>query len=212
MRLDVKFSESNQNFTPGFGEVQTASDGGNGGGTTNHNALSNRDMANQHPISAITGLQEALDNIPAGSAEKEWRLLNTVELTENVSDIFVDKDSDGNPFECDEIWLVVIAKRANNTSANLRFSFHTKGLWDCVQTSGLITTNESHLRVHAYFGGAEEDLFVKLGASAYANSPVSFVSTLGSPRGDKKLRHFQLNRANADGYFGAGSIYKIYGR
>lgn len=32
-------------------------------GTTDHNDLTNRDMANQHPISAIEGLQEALDNV-----------------------------------------------------------------------------------------------------------------------------------------------------
>lgn len=35
--------------------------GGGGGGTTDHRQLSNRDAANQHPISAITGLQSALD-------------------------------------------------------------------------------------------------------------------------------------------------------
>lgn len=35
--------------------------GGGEGGTTNHALLSNRDAANQHPISAISGLQTALD-------------------------------------------------------------------------------------------------------------------------------------------------------
>ena len=29
-----------------------------------HNKLRNRDLANQHPISAITGLQDILDNVP----------------------------------------------------------------------------------------------------------------------------------------------------
>lgn len=38
------------------------SSGGGGGGTTDHSLLSNRDKKDQHPISAITGLQEALDN------------------------------------------------------------------------------------------------------------------------------------------------------
>ena len=33
------------------------------GGTRNHNVLRNRDLPNQHPISAITGLQEALANV-----------------------------------------------------------------------------------------------------------------------------------------------------
>lgn len=36
-----------------------------GTGTADHNKLSNRDMANQHPIEAITGLEETLETIPA---------------------------------------------------------------------------------------------------------------------------------------------------
>ena len=43
-----------------------APSGGGGSGTTNHNVLTNRSMPNQHPISAITGLQEALDNAGGG--------------------------------------------------------------------------------------------------------------------------------------------------
>lgn len=34
-----------------------------GGGTSDHTALSNRDAANQHPVSAITGLQSKLDGL-----------------------------------------------------------------------------------------------------------------------------------------------------
>lgn len=37
-------------------------------GTTNHNELTNRDAAGQHPISAITGLQTALDGLLPMSA------------------------------------------------------------------------------------------------------------------------------------------------
>lgn len=40
------------------GNVISAS--GGGGGTSDHNALSNRDAANQHPMSAISGLEDAL--------------------------------------------------------------------------------------------------------------------------------------------------------
>jgi hypothetical protein len=38
-------------------------DGGGGGGTSYHNLLRNRDMADQHPISAITGLQASLTGL-----------------------------------------------------------------------------------------------------------------------------------------------------
>lgn len=36
-------------------------------GTGDHSQLENRDAPNQHPISAISGLQEALDNLGSGS-------------------------------------------------------------------------------------------------------------------------------------------------
>ena len=39
---------------------------GGGGGTKDHSKLTNRDLPEQHPISAITGLEEALQNIEAG--------------------------------------------------------------------------------------------------------------------------------------------------
>ena len=42
--------------------ISLSSNSGNGGGTSNHFELLYRDMANQHPISAITSLQETLDN------------------------------------------------------------------------------------------------------------------------------------------------------
>ena len=40
-----------------FGNVSV-----NGGGTTKHSRLSERELPDQHPISAITGLDEALKN------------------------------------------------------------------------------------------------------------------------------------------------------
>lgn len=44
-------------------------EGGGNGGTANHQLLANRDTADQHPISAITGLQAALDN--AGTTDHQ---------------------------------------------------------------------------------------------------------------------------------------------
>lgn len=43
----------------------TTGSGGSGKGTFDHNELTNRDLINQHPISAITGLQESLDGLQA---------------------------------------------------------------------------------------------------------------------------------------------------
>lgn len=43
-----------------------AGSGSGSGGTKDHTKLANRDLADQHPISAITGLSEALANRPQG--------------------------------------------------------------------------------------------------------------------------------------------------
>lgn len=42
--------------------ISDAVSGGGGGGTTDHTALTNRDASDQHPISAITGLQTTLND------------------------------------------------------------------------------------------------------------------------------------------------------
>lgn len=59
-------------------------------GTDNHDELSNRDLPDQHPISAITGLQEALDNIPddyVSEAELEVALLEKQDIIRDLSEI-----------------------------------------------------------------------------------------------------------------------------
>ena len=67
MRLNVKFNSTDTNLPVGFnsdndinlnlGSVMEVETG-------DHNKLFNRDLADQHPIGAITGLQEALSSIP----------------------------------------------------------------------------------------------------------------------------------------------------
>lgn len=65
-----------------------ASGGGGGGGTSDHTQLTNRSVANQHPISAITNLQSTLDGkeakgkITIGSVEKTASS-HTLSWTEN---------------------------------------------------------------------------------------------------------------------------------
>ncbi len=64
-----------QIFEPSFNN-------GGGGGTTNHTLLTNRDAADQHPVSAITGLQALIDSINA-------ELLNKANIihSHGISDI-----------------------------------------------------------------------------------------------------------------------------
>lgn len=68
-------TESKDNLVAAINEA--AQSGGGGGGTADHTKLKNRDAAEQHPMSAITGLEAALD----GKAAKTDKLANPYALT-----------------------------------------------------------------------------------------------------------------------------------
>ena len=58
--------------------------------STDHNLLQNRDLPDQHPISAITGLQEALDEIPTDyvtDTELESALLEKQDVISDLAQI-----------------------------------------------------------------------------------------------------------------------------
>ena len=75
-----------------------------GGGTADHRELTHRSDPNQHPISAITGLQEELDGINAkipaqASATNQLADKDFVNSSiENVAAYYITKDAAGNPF------------------------------------------------------------------------------------------------------------------
>lgn len=52
--FDAKFSQSNESFETAFADILIVP-------TLDHNRLRNRDLDDQHPISAITGLQNELN-------------------------------------------------------------------------------------------------------------------------------------------------------
>lgn len=59
-----------------------------------HNVLLNRDLPDQHPIGAITGLREALDESDAKiQTEKEQRIAADADLQEQIDNIDVTDDT-----------------------------------------------------------------------------------------------------------------------
>ena len=59
-----------------------------------HNVLRNRDLPDQHPIGAITGLREALDESDAKiQTEKEERIAADADLQEQIDNIDVTDDT-----------------------------------------------------------------------------------------------------------------------
>ena len=85
-------------------EFKSAIDNIQSGGTADHRELTHRSDPNQHPISAITGLQEELDGIntkiPAqASATNQLADKDFVNSSiENVAAYYITKDAAGNPF------------------------------------------------------------------------------------------------------------------
>jgi hypothetical protein len=77
-------------------------EGGGGEGTTDHSAMLNRDLPDQHPMSAITGLEEALANAGGGSGSG-WKTLIDMQLTEPVYELILKTDMSGNAIQCNEI-------------------------------------------------------------------------------------------------------------
>lgn len=62
--------------------------------TRRHEELINRDLPDQHPISAITGLREALDESDAKiQTEKEERIAADADLQEQIDNIDVTDDT-----------------------------------------------------------------------------------------------------------------------
>lgn len=66
--LDALKTEDKSSVVAAVNEIWASGGGGTGGGTTDHSKLTNRGAADQHPMSAITGLEKALEGKqPTGS-------------------------------------------------------------------------------------------------------------------------------------------------
>ena len=82
--LDDLETEDKTNLVSAINE---AAQSGGGGGTSDHSMLSNRDAANQHPMSAITGLEKALESKqPAGAYLTDKDLDTTLKETGKAAD------------------------------------------------------------------------------------------------------------------------------
>ena len=64
------------------------------GGTYDHNKLENRDLPDQHPISSITGLQEALDDVKLNIADTD-----SIDLEFDKDTVLLEDDGAGHTKE-----------------------------------------------------------------------------------------------------------------
>lgn len=79
-------TEDKENLVAAINEARQTG-GGGAGGTSDHQKLSNRDAADQHPIAAITGLKAALDGKqPAGRYLTDKDLDSTITMEGKAAD------------------------------------------------------------------------------------------------------------------------------
>lgn len=79
-------TEAKENLVAAINEARQTG-GGGAGGTSDHQKLSNRDAADQHPIAAITGLEAALDGKqPAGRYLTDKDLDTTITMEGKAAD------------------------------------------------------------------------------------------------------------------------------
>lgn len=115
------------------------------GGTTDHSALLNRDLPDQHPISAITGLEEALAN--AGGGSGEWKMVKEFTTTEEVAFF------ETNVNIKDEALIFLIAAPTSTNTANAGTQIEINGkiperfghCTGCVYTSQFYTRRIVHI-------------------------------------------------------------------
>lgn len=86
-------------------------EGGGGGGTTDHTlGITGATVGQIAKITAVDGdgVPIAWDSVdlPSGGSGGGWNFINTVELTEQVAKISIDKDSEGNRFAYNEIAIL----------------------------------------------------------------------------------------------------------
>ena len=84
---DVIAEEHSDILASWAARIEALEQGGFGGGTTDHSKLTNRDADDQHPISAITGLQNELNKLQ--NAKNITLKNNDPEFWENEDDISV---------------------------------------------------------------------------------------------------------------------------
>lgn len=150
-----------------------------------------------------------LTSASGGSGEKEWRLLQTIEITEPVTSFEIDKDSDGNPFSVNEIHIVASNITAS-ASTNPMF-FYEKDQPSYLPThqiiNGSFTDSAKYWNFYAFLHG-KLDIFTL--TSQWNNGALQYVPVNHEISGSK-IAYFRLSVPYNGQTLNTGT-FKIYGR
>lgn len=139
----------------------------------------------------------------------DWRLLNIVETTEEITNILIDADSDGNAFECEEV-LVITQNLIVPAAATQYFQLNKNNAYQVGGYNYFATsTNNSSRRLRARaldnLGAFEMDMYTQDGIKSFIQSNTA--GWAGIPK-----NRFKINAVQLKATFSAGGKLWLYGR
>lgn len=169
---------------------------------------------------AITpkNLKKAVETI-GGNNVKPWRLIQNIDVTEELSALAVTVDSDGNPFEVDDIYVEmsnILGKNGSNLAvqlfpSKLRPSTYVGGVLIANPISA--TTKRHFFITFTKYKGLNKYKIEAFGknATAYNNAYTHILPSNSAVISDSyKIREIQIYFSTGN-YITAGNI-KVYGR
>jgi hypothetical protein len=149
--------------------------------------------------------------VGASGGSAEWRLIKTIEITEDTAQITVTKDEDGNPFSLEEMRIDILNNQAASTA--------TGAIYCQIQTSRRYL-NDSFTTTPSPKGASFRTVFVdtpaailKFSANGAGNGWSTNVTSNTSGASNTKISSIVM-RASASSLvaFGAGFKCTIWGR
>ena len=175
-------------------------------------------LPNPYPLTFTGAVSESYDGssaktieIPSGGGEKEWRLINQIELTENVSILEVSKDSNGNAFVLSEIVIGMAELASSGTgSSSLSISINNGEL--VMSTFGgtsFIREKAGYFTIHM----AAYPMNFAIQYSTTDNSPWLTMSNISNRLSNvTSISGVKLTVNTTDVYFAAGMKLNVWGR
>lgn len=144
-------------------------------------------------------------DIPQGGGGKEWRLLRTVDITEEVASVTISTDEEGNSFEIES--LLIYAPVSVTASGDSQIIVHLSGEMTISTTNGFIGKTAKSVLIESYWSGRR---ISKSSSSTYdLGSVAQNVTGVRASSLPRKIKNMKI-AALAGCTFTAGKFY-IYG-
>ena len=88
---------------------------------------------------------------PGGSGGAEWKKINTITISEPVASVTIDKDSEGNAFELDEIYIFTAGLKSDSTNSGQHAKLTLNGNIVKTMYTGNVFSNISDQKGQVWF-------------------------------------------------------------